>query len=285
MSRYIVVASPKGGSGRTTLVAQLATRLTASATRCLAVDLDPQNALALQLGSPAKWVSGQQPTPASLANTVGVVNQELTTQALSEYLKARRAAVAYVPFGTHNAHSRKHAEQGLTSDPQALRERIDGLLPPRCEVVLLDTPAGQNGWAEAALSFADLVVVPLLAEPACLATMPSYEVYLQTHAAQAYPKNILYVVNRWNPAQQLACDVFGVLCDSLDDRVWPRCIFDDEHLREAIARNDPHAQDPGSQAGADFEQLARYVHEWLSGANAPAAADAPNTRATQARAS
>jgi cellulose synthase operon protein YhjQ len=268
VSRYIVVASPKGGVGKTTLVAQLATRLSASATRCLAVDLDPQNALSMQLGSPAKWVGGHQPSPASLAHTVGVVNQELRPEALLEYLKARRASVAYVPFGVHNMHSRKHAEQALTSDPQVLRTYIDALLPPRCEVVLLDTPAGQNGWAEAALSFADLVLVPLLAEPACLATLPSYEAYLQTHAPQAYPKNVLYVVNRWNPAQQLACDAYSVLCDSLDDRVWSRCIFDDEHMREALARNDPNAQDPGSQAGADLEQLARFTRDWLTSSQA-----------------
>jgi cellulose synthase operon protein YhjQ len=260
-------------------VAQLAARLSASATRCLAIDLDPQNALAMQLGSPTKWVSGHQPTPASLAHTVGMVNQELSSQALMEYLKARRAAVAYVPFGTHNAHSRKHAEETLAADPQALRERIDGLLPPRCEVVLIDTPAGQNTWAEAALSFADLVLVPLLAEPACVATLPAYEVYLQAHAGRAYPKHVMYVVNRWNPAQQLACDAFSVLCDSLNDRIWPRCIFDDEHMREALARNDPHAHDPGSQAGADFEQLARFTREWLTSAQGASSAEAPSEQA------
>lgn len=284
MSRYIVVASPKGGAGKTTLLAQLASRLSTNGTRCLAVDLDPQNALAMQLGSPAKWVSGQQPTTASLAHTVGIVNQELSSQALMEYLKSRRAAVAHLPFGAHNAYSRRHAEETLASDPQALRARIEGLLPPRCEAVLIDTPAGQNAWAEAALSFADLVLVPLLAEPACLALLPSYEVYLSAHATRAEPKHILYVVNRWNPAQQLACDVFSVLCDSLGDRVWSRCIFDDEHLREAFARNDPQAHDPGSQAGADFEQLARFTREWLNGAtgaNAPPA----TLNGAQARAS
>lgn len=264
MARYIAVASPKGGVGRTTLVAQLASRLSASATRCLAVDLDPQNALSLLLGSPSKWVGGHQATTASVAQTVGIVNEELSPQALMEYLKARRAAVAYVPFGVHNSFSRKHAEQTLAGDPRVLRERIDALLPPRCEVVLLDTPAGQNSWTEAALSFADLVLVPLLAEPACLATVPSYEVYLQAHAGLAYPKQVIYVVNRWNPAQQLACDAFGVLCDSLGDRMWQRCIFDDEHLREALAKNDPHAHDPGSQAITDFEQLAQFMREWLA---------------------
>jgi cellulose synthase operon protein YhjQ len=276
VTRYIVVASPKGGVGKTTLVAQLASRMSANSTRCLAVDLDPQNALAMQLGSPSKWVGSHQPTTASLAHTVGIVNQELSSQALMEYLKARRAAVAYVPFGTHNSHSRRHAESTLTVDPSLLKERIDGLLPPRCEVVLLDTPGGQNSWAEAAMSFADLVLVPLLAEPACVATLPAYEVYLQSHAQRAYPKHAVYVVNRWNPAQQLACDAFSVLCDSLDDRVWSRCIFDDEHMREALARNEPQAQDPGSQAGADFEQLAKFVSDWLAAATAaqPASAQA-----------
>ena len=114
MARYIVVASPKGGVGRTTLVAQLASRLSASATRCLAVDLDPQNALSLLLGSPSKWVGGHQATTASVAQTVGIVNEELSPQALMEYLKARRAAVAYVPFGVHNSFARKHAEKALT---------------------------------------------------------------------------------------------------------------------------------------------------------------------------
>ena len=279
MTRYIVVASPKGGVGRTTLVAQLSTRLSASGVRCLAVDLDPQNALALHLGSPARWVSMPQPSPASLAQTVGIVNQELNPQALMEYLKARRAAVAYIPFGAHNAFSRRHAEEALANDGAALRARVDGLLPPRCEVVLFDTPAGHNGWAEAVLPVADLVLVPLLAEPACLATVPAYEVYLQAHAGRAYPKQVKYVVNRWNPAQQLACDAFSVLCDSLGERVWSRCVFDDEHVREALAKNEPHMQDPGSQAEADFEQIARFARDWLADA-AGAAVTSAEARAS-----
>jgi cellulose synthase operon protein YhjQ len=270
VTQFIVVASPKGGVGRTTLVAQLAARITASGKRCLALDLDPQNSLGLHLGgSPAAWLSASQPSPASLAQSVGIVNPELTGHALAEYLRTRRAHVAHVPFGAHDIAQRRRAERELTGDPRKLRARIGTLLPPRCELVLIDTPAGTNAWAESALALADLVLVPLLAEPACLASVPAYESYLRATALLAPPQRIHYVVNRWNPTQQLACDVFNVLSDSLPERVFSRSIFDDEQLREALARGEPHSHDEGSQAAADFERLSQFVQASLADEGTP----------------
>ncbi|MET0390313.1 MAG: cellulose synthase operon protein YhjQ/BcsQ [Polyangiales bacterium] len=264
MTRHIVITSPKGGVGRTTLVAQLATRLTARGKRCLAIDLDPQNTLALQLGaSPTAWLNANQPGAASAAHTVGIVNLELTAHALAEHLRARRAYVAHVPFGTHQSVSRRRAEAELTVDPRKLRARITTLAPPRCELVLIDTPAGQNAWAESALALADLVLVPLLAEPASLAAVPAWEAYLRAHAPAAYPQRVQYLINRWNPTQQVACDVFNVLSASLPGRVSQRGVFDDEQLREALARGEPQLQDAGSQAASDFESLADSVLEQI----------------------
>jgi cellulose biosynthesis protein BcsQ len=103
------------------------------------------------------------------------------------------------------------------------------------------------------------VLVPLLAEPACLATVPGYELYLRASAPHAYPARTLYAVNRLNPAQEVSCDALHVLRESLPGRVLDPAILDDEYLREALARGEPHAPAEGSQGAADFEELAEQV--------------------------
>jgi cellulose synthase operon protein YhjQ len=272
VTHYVVVASPKGGVGRTTLVAQLAARLTELGRRCLAVDLDPQNALSLQLSShPGAWVSAsRQPLQSvGLTRSVGIVQPELTSTLLAEHLRARRAQIAHVPFGTHDSRERRRAERDLAADPRRLRERIAGLVPPRCELVLIDTPAGSNPWSEAALDMAEFVLVPIIADPACIAALPGYETYLSQHAGAAYPERVRYVVNLWNPLSQLACDVFDLLRDSLGDRLLSQAVHEDELVREQLARGSPLTLEAGSQAAADLSALTSFMLQELDNPDVP----------------
>jgi cellulose biosynthesis protein BcsQ len=242
----------------------VAAHLAAAGKRCFAVDLDPQNALALHLGgSLLQWVQTGTHVRTQVGPVdnvgAGLMDLTLTAVGLAEYLRTQRAQVAHLPFGTHDLGLRKLAEQELLSDVRELRYRLTELSPPRCDFLLMDTPPGYNIWSEAALSLADLVIVPVLAQPACLAALPAYKSYLRECMAPSSLGRTRYVVNRWDSTRQLACDVFDVLAASMPGRVCPQAVHEDEQVREQLARATPLTLDSGSQAHADLAALAHYI--------------------------
>ncbi len=56
--KVVTVVAAKGGVGKTTLAANLASVVAASGRRVLAVDLDPQHALRLHFGIPLNTIDG-----------------------------------------------------------------------------------------------------------------------------------------------------------------------------------------------------------------------------------
>lgn len=269
MTFTIVVASPQGGVGRTTLVAQLASQLALAGARCLAIDLDPNDMLSLSLGgSPSEWMTDSP----SYHGGLSVLNTALGVGSLAESLRERRARLPHVPFGSRFITTREVRERLARVD--VLRERVRALTPPNCKILLLDTPSGDNPYSEAALALADIVLLPLRADAACLATMAAYESYLRRVAPHIYPRGIHYVLSMFDPTRQLATDVADLLGQCVDGTVVPRAIHEDEAVREQFARGTPLSIDGGAQAFADFKWLASYVTEALGRQGVDAAAHA-----------
>jgi cellulose synthase operon protein YhjQ len=261
MMAHVVVASPKGGVGRTTVAAHLSAQLSARDRRCMAVDLDPQNALGLHLcGTQAAWIASQSTWPDANRRGVGFVQPDLTNTALIETLQMLRAQVAHVPFGAHDSAQRARAEADLAR-PDYLRQRLSALSPPRCDVLVIDTPAGGNAWSEAALALADLVLIPITPDPACFASLPAYERFLRA-ISPSLQERAFYVINQFDPSRALACDVVDALYGALPGRVVPSPVVEDELMREQLALGAPLALD-ASQAARDLGALADFVHTRL----------------------
>jgi chromosome partitioning protein len=266
----IVIASPQGGTGRTALAAQLAGLLSAGGKRCLAIDFDPQNMLGLWLGgNPSAWISGQSGGRAALS----VLNFELGPNALANSLRDRRALVPHVPFGSRDQ-LRPGIGPELVARVDALRARLGALEPSSCQVVVLDTPSGENVYSEAALSIADLVLVPLRADASSLATLPRYESYLRSVCPRVFPSSVHYVLSMFDPARPLACDSADALSHCAEGCVIPRVIHDDETVREQFARGTPLELDPSAQAFHDYAWIASYVTRALERSQASASAHA-----------
>src|ERR1700754_2483856 len=134
MAFRLVIASPQGGTGRTTLTAQLTALLSAAGKRCLAIDLDPQNMLGLMLGgNPSAWINGQSGGRSALS----VLNFELAASALANSLRDGRALVPHVPFGGRDQ-LRPGIGHDLITRADALRARLGALEPQSCQVMVID---------------------------------------------------------------------------------------------------------------------------------------------------
>lgn len=154
MARRLVIASQKGGVGKTTVALNLAVALAERRRRTLLVDLDPQGAIGLslakgdtELAGLAELVTGQ----ASPQETV------LTTRLDGLRLLSRgRLDATDVP-----SFEEEVARPGVLD--RALRStEVD------CDVVLVDTPSGLGRVTTVALEAADFVLLAFQTEPLAL---------------------------------------------------------------------------------------------------------------------
>ena len=131
--RVLAVVSAKGGMGKTTLTANLATALTRFNRPCVAVDADPQNALGLHFG--------MSPTEA-----FGLSAANISGADFARFLARAKPQAPYLPFGRPAAAALRSFERAIGSDRQWLRKTLSGLLPDTTEWVLVDTPGGTGVW-------------------------------------------------------------------------------------------------------------------------------------------
>jgi cellulose biosynthesis protein BcsQ len=144
---HIVLLSPKGGTGKTTIAANLG-RLLAERYRVMMVDVDPQNSLGLLFGMPVGEAQG-----------IGVA--DFGHQALVSMLRAQKAEVPYIPFGRPSSSAMAQLENQARLDPSWLEKRLRELCPGGYDVAVIDTPAGRSVFTTQALSLATTSLVVL----------------------------------------------------------------------------------------------------------------------------
>ncbi len=93
----IAVYSPKGGTGKTTLAANLCHSFSTMGLKTVAVDFDPQNALRLQFGIP-------------LADTSGYVATASESAMWSKQLLSTPHHVFVLPYAKTKIHQRTEVQ-------------------------------------------------------------------------------------------------------------------------------------------------------------------------------
>lgn len=244
--KVITVVSAKGGVGKTTLAANLASVLANRGRNVLAIDLDPQNALRLHLGVPLDSYDGL-----SRATLAGQPWRTVMINGIDE--------IAIVPYGMLREEDQRRFEAWIEREPGWLAQALASI--GHDDLVVIDTPPGSSSYLRAALGAADLALNVVLADAASYATIPQMERLIEAYALPR-PEFVGagYVANQVDISHQLNRDVLKVLRDSLGARIFPGVIHQDEGLREALACDTTVIHyDPLSQAAADLESCA----DWL----------------------
>jgi len=231
---HLAVISLKGGTGRTTVAANLGALLS-ERLRTILVDLDPQNSLGLALGMP-------------VGEGLGLAVPELNHTTLGSLLRSHQAAIPYIPFGRLEPDSLVSLEQQLRTDLHWLERRLKSLSPTGYDVAVLDTPARQSPWLSHALSLATVVVVVIEACPLSYALLPEVEALVTPLTKRAGFRRVFYVLNRVDSRRVLSRDVRAAVANVAGDQLVEAVLPDDEHVREAVANRTtcvrwaPHAQ-------------------------------------------
>ncbi|MCR2747878.1 cellulose biosynthesis protein BcsQ [Limnobacter parvus] len=246
--RTFVIASIKGGVGKTTMTSNLAVALRAQGMNVLVLDLDPQNAVRFHLGLSAAEGGG--------------LAAYLTQQghALPKYEAACGAWL--VPYGDVNEDARLQFEFMLSQNDSILEKFIDRIGIPSDTIVLIDTPPGPSLYFRQAVHFADRVLAVVLADAASFATFPRMLGLFGRYSQGArFSPDLKLLVNQINPLKELSEDVL-LLMRSDFPREFMTVVHQDLAVSEALAfRKTVFEYDPKSQASTDLKLLARQLLE------------------------
>lgn len=241
---HIAFMSPFGGTGQTTLIANLATLLPQQDLPCLAVDLCAQNSLGLHLGLqlPARpgWAAaaaaGQWWAEAAIENSYGV---------------------GYLPFGEASAPELETLHSLLEQRPLWLKEQLLALEFDQRGLVLLDVPAWPSVQARQALTCADMIIVCLDASVrTCKAQKLVQSMLLQAQASTCQA----VVITAFDPRRNSQCEAIQTLRRQWAELLIPYAVHQDENIPEALVKsNCVSVLTPHAQSAHDMQGIANWV--------------------------
>lgn len=250
--RFIVaVASTKGGTGKTSLAANLGAALSMADLPVVVVDLDPQDALYAHLDP----VGG---------HSDGIVGATLTGRSWSEVARYSPHGAMIVPYGKASVTAHRVFERALDNQPDWLARGLDSLALSSDSIVIVDTASLPTGASVQGLVDAELVVVPLLVDAASYATVPAMRQLLD-----AYPprdggtRQHVYVMNQLDAADELCRDVARLMRREFATRLAGEVARDPVFRQAHASRCSIFDYDPNSRGANDVLACARWLSSHL----------------------
>lgn len=262
----ILFASPKGGVGKTTLVANVADALRRQGRAVLALDLDPQNALRLHFGLP-------------LHDAAGYMAQLTARPDWRAQQRLTPSGVALLPHGAMEL--RAALEQGLAleREPALLAGPLRDMLADPRLLVLADLPPGPSHALAVAAPLASVIVTVLQSEAISAAMLGEVESgrFLGSGTMAAIVAGRLqFVLNGVDLQSRLSRAAAEAVARHLGPRLLG-AVTRDEALAEALAQQRLVQEvAPASPAAEDLRQIARTLEALLPPAAPPAPAAGPS---------
>jgi len=251
----IAVVSAKGGVGKSTMAANLATAMHKQGRPVLAVDLDPQNALhhhfQVQPGQERDAACGisqaDQDWPA-----IGIPSS---------------AGVFVLPYGSVSEDRRRAFESQLDDEPLWLAHQLSDLQLADGAVVIIDTPPGPSLYLQQALAVANVALIVSLSDAASYTALPLIENLIKTYTAERTDfLGMTYLINQLDSSRQLSKDITQIMLGQLGQQVVG-VVHRDQSISEALAYNrDVMEYDPNGRGCLDVVNCAKTILDRLAAA-------------------
>jgi cellulose synthase operon protein YhjQ len=249
----ICFASPSGGTGRTTLSANVARELSRAGARVIAMDLDPQNALGTHFGLDLRDAFGFLATLRYAADP---------RAAWRAALRSSPSGVSFLPYGQLGMDGANANNASLIEQPEMLGTAVADMLAVSGVTVVADLPAGASAAMSAVLPYADLVVVPLLPHPASVAQLPAIEAgrFAGTGGPNGLEVGKLrLLMNQWGAPGKLAGIIAQGVAQQLAGRLLGAIRYDEVVPEAAAAQRLLGDFAPSSNAALDMAGLASAI--------------------------
>lgn len=242
--KVVALVSINGGVGRSTLVTALSSGLQRQGESVVALDLDPQNALQHHFG-----VSSALP---------GIGRTSLEHGQWSQLQQLSFAGCQVITFGEIDIPQQESLERWLKHEPRWLAQRLASLGLSARHTVIIDTPSGNNVYFHQALSVADVVLVTVQADAACLGTLDHLDVLLAPHLEGERPPSVQVVINQVDERNAFSLDMVEAFKQRLGKETLH--VHRDLAINEALAFGvDPLDSVAKRLAGDDINDLCQVL--------------------------
>ncbi|MFN6953552.1 MAG: cellulose biosynthesis protein BcsQ [Acetobacteraceae bacterium] len=255
----LLLASPKGGVGKTTLSAGLADAMARAGRRVIALDLDPQNALRLHFGVP-------------LTDRAGFMTALPQRAPWRASLRTTPSGVQLLPHGGTDLRGAVALHAAIEREPELLAGPVREMLAEPGAIVLADLPPGASPVLAALAPLASLLVAVLLPDAASTALLPEIDqghfLGRGTLAALGAPR-IVVALNQVDASSAMSRRTAEAVARHLGPRLVGGIAREDS-VAEALAWQRPLLQHaPHSTAARDLSDLASAVLALLPPPSAP----------------
>lgn len=245
--KVIVVVSLKGGVGRSTLTAAIASGLQRQGHPAVALDLDPQNALRhhLCLG----------------LNLPGIGATSLSNESWEGLAERGFAGCRLVAFGETNNDQQKNLNRWLGEDAQWLPRHLAGLQLNGQDTLVIDVPAGNTVYLHQAMALADVVLVAVQADVSSFSTLAQMDSVLAPYLECEKPPQRYYVINQLDGAHRFSLDMAEVFKARLGDALLGTVHRDPVFSEAQACGRDPLDPTVNSLGCQDIHALCRTLLE------------------------
>lgn len=247
----IAVVSPQGGTGRTTITANLSAALQKAGHSVVALDLDPQNTL--QHHFRERYHPAAEPP--------GISRPETNWRSC---VQSTECGAMLLPFGSVDDTQRDALEAKLRKDASWLRENLDAMHFARDTVVVMDLPAGSSVYLRQALSVATMAVIVSLAEASSYIALSPFELTI-AHYTDDQPGfiGVGHVLNQLDEARSLNRDIAKVLQESIGDALLAAVPYDPSIAESLAYHRNAYFHSPESVGCAALSACAERLVERL----------------------
>lgn len=242
--KVVALVSINGGVGRSTLATALSSGLQRQGESVVALDLDPQNALQHHFG-----VSSALP---------GIGRTSLEHGQWSQLQQLSFAGCQVITFGEVDIPQQESLERWLKHEPHWLAQHLASLDLSARHTVIIDTPAGNNVYFHQALSVADVVLVIVQADAACLGTLDHLDGLLAPHLEAQHPPRVHVVINQVDERSAFSLDMVEAFTQRLGKAALQ--VHRDIAINEALAFGvDPLDSVEKGLAADDINDICRLL--------------------------
>jgi cellulose synthase operon protein YhjQ len=246
--QVIALISGKGGVGKTTLTANLASALGQRQKRVLIIDLDPQNAQRLHLGLDPDEIAG-------------LVREGISADAIFD----SPFGANFIPFGRVSDTELASFENELKQDPYWVARGLAALEESGFDYVLIDTPPGPTVFLQQALLACRKALMVVLADAASFATVAKMMALIeQTVVDEPHFQGVNILINQMPAQSRLGHQVRSALLEHYAAALVPVAVHKDAKVSQALAFERPVLEyEPGCMASLDIQ----YVADWVVDSN------------------